>query len=88
MQRSVFSSISNTSNEKIPLVTLTQLKQIIAHQKLVAFELVRPVTSTRPSGAQALILQVINTLHGRGSGHARLQTLSHFIFAKWHLIVI
>jgi len=25
-------------NEQIPLVTLTQLKQIIAHQKLVAFD--------------------------------------------------
>jgi len=58
--------------EQIPLVTLTQLKQIIAHQKLVAFELVKSVASTRPSGAWVLILQAINTLRGRGSGHARL----------------
>ena len=40
--------------------------------KLVAFELVRSVTSTRPTGAWALILQAINTLHRRGSGHTRL----------------
>jgi len=70
----VLSGISNSLNEQIPLVrvTLTQLKQIIAHQKLVAFELVRSVTSIRPSVTQALILQAINALRGRGSGHARL----------------
>ena len=53
--------------EQIPLV-----KQIIAHQKLVAFELVKSVAFTRPSGAWELILQAINALCGRGSGHVRL----------------
>jgi len=57
------------------LDTLTQLKQIISHQKLVAFELERSVTYTEPSGAQALILQAINALHRRGSGHMRLHLL-------------
>jgi len=38
----------------------------------VAFEPVRAVTYTRSSGAWELILQAINVLCGRGSGHVRL----------------
>jgi len=62
-------NVSNTADKQTnPFDHFNTIKTIIAHWKLVAFELVRSATHTRPSGARALILQAINALHERGSG--------------------